>query len=117
MVVLSRMSFHQHIDGRKGTPSVMDKHRLSALFFVSLMLISGCLSGAEPEPIIEDDAIETYEIKASWALAPNTIIMGEEATLLVNVEQIGVGEYDVTPSVLTPTFSSLQELTWVKQTD
>lgn len=117
MGVLSPTSFHQHIDGRKGTPSVMDKHRLSAIFFVSLMLISGCLSGAEPEPIIEEEVINTYEIKASWALAPATITMGEVATFLVNVERIGAGEFDVTPSVLSPTFSSVQELTWVQQTD
>ena len=43
--------------------------------------------------------------------------MGEVATFLVNVERIGAGEFDVTPSVLSPTFSSVQELIWVQQTD
>ena len=81
------------------------------------MLISGCLSGAEPEPIIEEEVVSSYEIKASWALAPATITMGEAATFLVNVEQIGAGEYDVTPFILSPTFSTVEELTWVQQTD
>ncbi|MDG1552793.1 MAG: hypothetical protein P8Q87_04620, partial [Candidatus Poseidonia sp.] len=95
----------------------MDKHRLSAIFFVSLMLISGCLSGAEPEPIIEEDVVNTYEIKASWALAPTTITMGEDAIFLVNVERIGSGEFEITPSVLSPTFSSIEGLVWAQQSD
>jgi len=95
----------------------MDKHRLSAVFFVTMMLLSGCLGGVEQEEIPEEVLPSTYELKVSWTLSPDSITMGEDAVFLLSVDQVGDGEFEIVPNVLLPSFTSLSELDWEKQDD
>ena len=93
----------------------MDKHRLSAVFFVTMMLLSGCLAGVEQEEIPEEVLPSTYELKVSWTLSPETITMGEDAVFLLSVDQVGEGDFEIVPNVLLPSFTSLSEVDWEKQ--
>ena len=89
----------------------MDKRKGSAFFFVAIMLLAGCMGGSEPAPI-EEPVKETYSIEPTWVLSPNSIQLGDKATFLLNVAQQGQGDYGVEPTVLLPSFATLNSFEW-----
>ncbi len=92
----------------------MDKRRVSAFFFVAIMLLAGCMSGSEPAPV-EETVIESYSIEPSWELSPNAIQLGDKATFRISVAQEGQGDYSVAPTILLPSFATLNSFQWTPQ--
>lgn len=95
----------------------MQPQRLTALCFVGLMLVSGCLGMSEPAPDIVEPVVETYSLEARWVNAPETMVLGEEAIYILNVDQQGAGTYLAEPSVLNPSFAPMTQVEWIEHSN
>ena len=87
----------------------------TAFFFVGIMAFAGCLGATEPAPEQPDTTPTTYTLEVSWALAPETIQLGETATYILNVNQNGEGDYQPEVSVIDPSFAKVASVEWTEQ--
>ena len=82
----------------------MSSSKLTAVVFVAMMALAGCLGATEPaEEDVSSDST-TFTIEAQWINAPSTIVVGEPVTFVYSIVQNGEGSVVATPRWIQPNF-------------
>ena len=92
----------QHLDGCCSCGLLMGTGKATAVLFVAMMAMAGCLGGADTvveEPL--EDPVE-FVIEGRWVNAPVSVVVGEPVTFLFTVLQTGEGDYVATPRWVQP---------------